>query len=464
MLAMRGVSGSASRSQEFLTGELDMAGQIGATNVDIQGRYSALGEAPSVSRERALHSGETTALMVRVENEKQGLLSVSATSQRMVLQRGRQLSDAALDHYGVQWARDFGTAHSSFSAEFTDEDSLFGRGAARSPASADASQTLRLAGSYSEVFRRHSIETGLRYRQRNAFRSEGGGLLVPAAGSERLEIFGRGGFQVAPALVLEYGLFTTLQDGSLSFTPRGGWVLQLSPNWQASGSYSQRLETDDPAQADFLPTLHERQEDFTSASDREIQLGVSRSLGQADERISLQATHRRYGDNLRVYFGEDLFDFLENLYFVPGDSLPELQLTVSRRITPSWLAKFESSIASGGGGSVSTTSGRTYENDVRYVLTSLDTEYLPTSTGMFVAFHRLEQGVQPFLVQGQTATSAEMESLEMVVTQDLSVLLELAADWALRLDLEFSRGLDPARPYFSDELRHRILGGIAVKF
>jgi hypothetical protein len=243
-------------------------------------------------------------------------------------------------------------------------------------------------------------------------------------------------------------------------------VIQLSPRWEASGFYSERVQ----AQAgsgdrdDFVPTLRERQDDFAAASTREVQVQVSRALGQADEKLTLSAVHRQFGDNLRVYFGEDLFDFIENVYLVPGDSLPELQVSVSRRITSKVLTRFESSYAVGGGGLVANAAGHSFENDVSYLLTSVDTRFLPTATGVFFAFHRLEQDLLPLAVERGRGTSSELESVEMILTQDLNVILDLAADWSVRFDVEFSRGTDPRRPYLTDASRHRILGGVAVKF
>jgi len=62
-------------------------------------------------------------------------------------------------------------------------------------------------------------------------------------------------------------------------------------------------------------------------------------------------------------------------------------------------------------------------------------------------------------------SEVEVERLQVRVTQDLAFLRELAADWALKLDMELSRG---ASPYDldspDDEIRRRLLGGIAVSF
>jgi hypothetical protein len=324
---------------------------------------------------------------------------------------------------------------------------------------------MRIEGSYSTLLSgRHSLETGLRYRQRDDIfdRSQPGTI----ADSQRVEVFGRAGLQMGSAMFLEYGIYSALQDGSVSLSPRGSLIVQLTKNWQASTSLSQRVQTSNTTSSpDFLQTWVERGEDFTQASSEEYQFALTRQIGAPEDQISLRATHRRFGDNLRLYFSENLFDYSENLYFVPGDALPELQFSLARHLTPKFAARLQTSWASGGGGVVATAGDRSFENAIRYVLTSVDTRYLPTSTGLFIAFHRIEQDLEPlFAASRLAAKGSEFESLEFVVTQDLGVLLDLASAWELHLDVEFSRGTDPLRPYRADEVRSRLLGGLSVKF
>jgi hypothetical protein len=52
----------------------------------------------------------------------------------------------------------------------------------------------------------------------------------------------------------------------------------------------------------------------------------------------------------------------------------------------------------------------------------------------------------------------------LMVNQNLNFLLNLASDWAVQLNMELSRGIDPTTGLASDTIRRRILGGIAVKF
>ena len=123
--------------------------------------------------------------------------------------------------------------------------------------------------------------------------------------------------------------------------------------------------------------------------------------------------------------------------------------------------------AEGGGGVYRAVNNRVFENSVELLSTSVDTSFAATSTGVFVAFHRLEQSLQPYnqVRRRMTPTVAGLERLEVVLHQNLSAILNLPADWAVRLGLELARGasffhsdVDP------DELRRQVMTGVAVRF
>lgn len=457
-------------------GEIGLSGQLGGFNVGLVGTYAALdsdafGGTFKPAR-RSLAEGEASALHLRLEDARDGSLTVSTLSNRMTMLRAGREAPMALDDYQVAWDGSLGSSGRSSihaQAQYTNESAFFGRGWVSTTAVPDASETLQVEGRYATLLGdRHSLEAGVRYRQRDdQYQRQN---LVETLPADRLDVFSRGGWQVAPAMLVEYGLYTTLRDGSVSLTPRGGFVLQLGPRWQAATRVSHRLDTDQGAAADFSPILLANRDDFSNAVSDEAQLIVTRTLGEEDETISLTASHRRLGDRLRLYFSENFFDYLQNVYLVEGDSLPEVQFAVSRRLTDDLHTRFESSFASGGGGTV-LADRREFSNEVEYFVTSLDTLYSPTSTGLFLAFHRLEQQLQPVSAGARGVRAAvepmQIESLEMVLTQNLNILVDLAADWAVRLDLELSRGNSPL---FSngagveDEIRRRFLGGIAIRF
>jgi hypothetical protein len=199
-----------------------------------------------------------------------------------------------------------------------------------------------------------------------------------------------------------------------------------------------------------------------------VSLGRKPAKNDSDGSVTLSATQRKVGDTLRLYFSDQAFDQLESLYLVRGDQLPELRLQASKHITPRIVTTLDSSIAEGGGGVFLAADHRPYENQVRYMVASLDTQFLSSSTGVFLAFHRLSQELQPLGPLGAPGTIApgmELERVRLMLTQDLKLLFDLASSWAVQLDMEVSRV--PASSLTSStgsELRHRLMGGIAVKF
>ena len=104
-----------------------------------------------------------------------------------------------------------------------------------------------------------------------------------------------------------------------------------------------------------------------------------------------------------------------------------------------------------------------YENEVRYLVTSVDTRFEETDTGLYFAFHRLEQELTP-LIGTQVASGSDiaLERLQVGISQDLGFLSRMASDLAVHLDVELSRG--GASQELADELRKRITGGLAITF
>jgi len=243
-------------------------------------------------------------------------------------------------------------------------------------------------------------------------------------------------------------------------------VLRLGQNWQASTSLSHTVhQQDDMVLSDFTPT-HIQDQEGCSHEESCYELMLSRKSGAGnDGSMSIGAVHRRFGDTLRLYFNDDFFNQLESLYLVRGDSLPELKFSLTRRLSRSILTRLESNLASGGGGILLAEDANSYENAVRYLVTSLDTRFENTSTGVFFAFHHLEQELDPLDSLSQVAHQMELDRLQLVLTQDLNVLHRLASDLALHLNMELSRGAAPGSSvYDEEELRKRVTGGVAVRF
>jgi len=472
MLALTGVDQIATAEGQVFGGQVGIQGQLGELQIDLTGNYRQLqSRAPAPTAT----VGQTSGLSLNLANGDDTQVTLTSLSNRM--DGLRPAADSVdFEHYRVSVSQNHGErARTELSAQYTDE-SNFHRHGLRDPAGIpQASRVFRLAGSYArQIGDGTTFETGMRYWQReyDAVGGEAMRTLSPLfpAGDERMDFYGRGGTRLQPTVLVEYGLYTRLTDGSLSLAPRGGLVVNLGSAWQATTTVSHRVETGVPIY-DFLPTLQQRNDDCADSEAYCYRLLFTRSGKDEEESVTFGAVHREYAETLRLYFSDDFFDRLESLYLVPGDRLPEVQFALTRKLAPKILARLEGNLATGGGGIFYATEQReAFENEVRYLVTSLDTRFQSSSTGVFLAFHHLQQQLNPLTASfaaapGTPPQAMELDRLQLMLTQDLNVLLNLTRNWAVHLNMELSRGSD----FFDgldhdEELRKRILGGIAIKF
>jgi hypothetical protein len=472
MLALTGVDQIA--GGQISGGAVGLTGYVGDTHLVLNGKFFQLTSDPFQSANSNLGTGTGQASSVSFDLDRDhgnSRINITSLNNRMMT-RSESGGPSPIDfeHYGVAWSQAVGdSGHSEVSAHYTAENN-FHRQALIDPLGIpEMSRSWRIEGAYTEAFSdTNTLQAGLRYREREFGTGDDPSRQGKAAERQALssvDLFSRGGVRVEPAVLMEYGLYSTLSDGSLALTPQGGMVLQLGSAWQLETTAARRVYTAAQTAPDFLPTLFEQRDLCEQGSLACYQMNLSRKDGD-DNTFTFGAVHRTIGDTLRLYFSDDFFDRLESLYLVRGDKLPEVHVAMRHKIAPKVVTKLESSIAAGGGGTFFAADGRPYENRVRYMVASLDTQFLATSTGVFVAFHRLQQQLDPALGSSGPATAQmEYQRLQLMVSQNLNVLLNLASDWAVQLNMELSRGATLAGdPTSGDSLRRRILGGIAVKF
>lgn len=472
MQAITGVDQIAAATQSQLTGaRVGIESRVGSVKLGLRGDYMQLDPGDGLDRRPhgpAATSGATSTLSLEMASAEGTQVELTSLSNRMAA-GGGDPAPVDFEHYGVKVSQAIGHAgRSDFTAQYTSQLNFHRQGLSDPAEIPESSTSWRFEGSYTqELSERSTFQTGIRYRELDALEL---GDSDPALGSrEQIDVFGRGGLRVMPAVLMEYGLYTTLRDGSVSLIPRGGVVLQLSPTWQASALASHQVhQSDDPLLGnDFVPAFYgdagacEQNEEYC------YQLVFTHQTSDTDN-LSFGAIHREFSDTRRLYFSDDLFDRMESIYLVPGDRVPELQFATSRQLTPTILARFQTSAGEGGGGLFYAADRAAYENRVSYLVTSLDTHFQTTSTGLFLAFHQLDQDLQAIDAVGPTETvdpTYEAQRLQLIVTQNLNILLDLAADWALQLNMEVSR-VSSTYPGDRDDgdLRKRLLGGIAIRF
>lgn len=472
MEAMTGVEQVASVGEALLAGgQVGVEGHMGALRVGLSGDYWRLGPAGTYSE--AETGGQMRQLALQLEGGP-AEMSLSTRSQRLA---GADDEPVDFEVHRLSWTQELGSdSRAHLAAQYSSQANYYGQHLLAPVEIPRQSSSWAVEGTYTrDATDRASFQGGFRYRDRNvgvaALQTFGDG--DPRLQEERLDLFGRSGLRVRPAVLVEYGLYTTLRDGSLSLAPQGGLVLQLGDAWQASTLVSHKITTDDAAgPRDFIPAFYHESSGCTQGEESCYKLLLTRQRPGEESSFSLGAVHREIGETLRLFFNDDFFNHLESLYLVRGDELPELELGMTRRVAPKLLARIESNVGSGGGGIFYATDQSQYENSVRYLVTSLDTHYQGTATGLFISFHHLEQSLEalsgPAAREGDDPPpQLQLQRLQLMLTQDLNILLDLAADWAVKLNMEMSRGsvlFSPERLGQDDELRRRILGGFAVRF
>ncbi len=445
------------------TAEVGLRGEVGGMEVGIDGRYEQLVPA-SGSGEDALPDGQVRSVAVHLESPHSSKLSLLSSRGYLASLRKGEMEPVNLEHYQLRWSGPTGSkGTSAFSAQFIEENNYHLAGWIDPADIPESSRTWNFEGSYHRALgERTSLETGLIYRQR-----DGGDPSLPHSDGSRdesVDVFGLASSQIQPRVLVEYGLFSSANDGGLSLMPRGGLVVQLGADWRARTSVSRRVDRgdEDAIHQGFNTAFFGDHSTCQRAGEACYEVTLERGE-EGRESLSIGAIHREYAETLRVYFNNDFFNRLESLFLVRGDSLPELQFRMVRHIAPKVLARLESNIASGGGGIFYATDNLAYENQVRYLVTSLDTRFQQTSTGVFVAFHHLEQTLNSLREKADNP-ELEVERLQVMLTQDLSVLADMAANWAVRVNMELSRGSTPFTLTPSGEMRKKLTGGISVSF
>lgn len=477
MQAMAGIHQGADQAESQMSGgRLELDGQLGSARVAFDGYYLKMDPA-SQRGAVAGQSGHQSALTLNVSGGGNSQVSVASRSSRLsALEVADSEDPMDFEQLAVTWRTPLGNkGESQITAQYTEESNFYSSGWIEPAEIPDASKTLNIQGSYSTTIGAEStFQTLLRYRERErSFLSKASPFAASLDSDgrfaeESLELTGRGGWRLQPTVLVEYGLTSRLHDGSLSFTPHGGLVFQVGDLWQAAAEASHRVEFDEETLfQDFVPALFHEAGACDQAEAACYRVSIQRTSADEDSRLSFGAAQKEYGETLRVFFSEDFFNHLESLFLVRGDRLPELQFAFSHRIKPSVLTTLESNLASGGGGLVLSPADEPFENQLQYLVTTLDTQFQTTSTGVLLAFHHLRQQLRPTSEHQPSRPEMQVDRLQVRVTQDLGFLMDLASDWAVHLNMELSRGsafLGENAFDGDDELRQRFLGGLAVRF
>ncbi len=470
MSAVRGIQDIATfGSAEVSGGNLALRTNIGEVELGIEGQFRTL-QAASSQLTSPDTLGRTSNLVLAINSDD---TAVTVSGQRNQLESSAFGHSSSLatdafgfERYGVGWSQQIGRGQSRVDARFTSELNPHVDERIATLGLAGESSQWQVAGSYEQPIRkRASLRTGVSYRQQ-AVRSSSYDPLSSLP-SERIDAFGLGSQEVSSRVMVQYGLYTSFEDGEVSFSPHAGVVFQVTDQWSLEGAARERLSNPENLHSPYrhiTPAYHAESTDCGVAESFCYRFGATRELESGTE-VRIGALHREFSETLRLYFAEDLYTQLESMLLVPGDVLPEVQFSLSQRFGQKLLANFHSSVATGGGGQMSLDEG-TYENRIGYLVTTVDTHWEPTQTGVLVSFQRMEQTFDPLSGQGELpGTALDLDRYQIQLTQEIGALLGLATDWSVSLDMQLSRGNLPwGKAGDQEETRKQVVGGLAVRF
>lgn len=450
--------------------EIDLHGSFGALDLQLEGEFqnfvSGLADGIAATGEEPL-SGRSAAFHFGLSGQNAGRLGITGRTHEMLGVAGGGVDPLDFSHYRIDYTREFDAERSTdLAAQFVDEAGLLSNSRLAPRSLPLASRTWSLQGSYSQPLgTNHRIRAGMRYREAQQFSSS---LVAPSARDSYLDVWSNGEIDVNSTMVVQYGLFSTMSDGSVSLTPRGGLMLHLSPSWRASALASHRFvaSDEDPLARDFVPLFFVGavgcEDADTSCYEVQLMRGIEEQSG-----LRIRGSWRQFDRTVRLFLREDFALNPEGIFFVPGDELPEAQATVHKKLGSNVAATWTTSYAAGGGGTYRAVNRRRYVNEVEYYTTSFTAQILPSSTGIYLAFQRVEQALEPVQSSRRRlpSTGARLDRLELALSQDLSAIFDFASRWAVRIAMELVRGgtvLAPAED--EDALRRGLSTSVAIRF
>ncbi|MFP5287497.1 MAG: carboxypeptidase regulatory-like domain-containing protein [Thermoanaerobaculia bacterium] len=292
-------------------------GKVGNTQVGFHGQFVELNGSAFRPGSGPAAGGQTRSLSFNLEHGDGSQIRVISFNNRMTPRAESGDSPVGIEHHQVSYTQEVGeNGRFESTAHYTTESNFHRQGGIEPLDIPEMSRTWRIEGAYTTALGdRGTLQSGLRYRERQfgLSGSEQSGQTAENPALASIDLFSRGGVRLQPAFLVQYGLYSTVSDGSLSLTPQGGFVLQMSPEWQMEASASRRVYEDVPARPDFVTTLFEQNDLCEQGSESCYEVRFSRETSD-DNVFSFGAVHRMVGDTLRLYFSEDFFDRLQSLY------------------------------------------------------------------------------------------------------------------------------------------------------
>ncbi|MFN2442093.1 MAG: carboxypeptidase-like regulatory domain-containing protein [Thermoanaerobaculia bacterium] len=259
----------------------------------------------------------------------------------------------------------------------------------------------------------------------------------------------RGSYELTPALVVKYGLNSRLTDYGTEWQPESGLLIRFTPasSILLSGSYKvQDLD---------LPTAHPSiiflDQTWSLAPKYSYAIGFTSGTSEVS-RFTAGASIAEIDSVLRLVFDESFQDFWDALHFAPGDVYQTMNVGLQKQLGESVALD----LAAQAGEASGTLPAKA---DKHFMTGSLRTVYIPSGTGVHLAWRYIEQPTE--LTGGPPQESERFN-------------LRLAQSLGLPLGLRVLIGVDLARarnswvladgPSSEEGYQRRIVGGLSLAF
>lgn len=259
----------------------------------------------------------------------------------------------------------------------------------------------------------------------------------------------RGSYELTPALVVKYGLNSRLTDHGTEWHPESGLLIRLTPasSVLVSGSYKMQ-DLDLPMAHPSIIFL-----DQTWSLAPKYSYAIGFTSGTTDvSRFTAGASIAEIDSVLRLVFDESFQDFWDALHFEPGDVYQTMNVGLQKQLGESVALD----LAAQAGEASGTLAAK---GDKHFMTGSLRTVYIPSGTGVHLAWRYIEQ---PAELTGGSPQESERFNLR------------LAQSLGLPLGLRILVGVDLARarnswvladgPSSEEGYQRRIVGGLSLAF
>jgi hypothetical protein len=432
MMSMTGVAAQASRPS-FAQTALDVQSRIGDTwQIGIRGDIARFDD--PTDNEFGSAAAESSVMSMELRSSPKESYRVAST--RTWWRYRRPVDEPAPRDAGVR-SHNFEWEHgdSRVQVRYFAHDNVI-RAAAPS-----GSNLIEIAGDTPIIqTRRSDLGVTLRVRQ-ESIRSGSAAVLRTA------DVAANGSLEVAPALVVHYGMASRLGVDRSELAPSSGFSWRIGKETSLIGSVSYKVY--DNAASANLPSLIVWSNDLSDLPRYSYSFGIVSSRDESNQ-LSAIATVSATDTPLRIVFNDPFQQFWDGLYVDSGDVRRDLRLAYRRQ--------FGEVLAIDVATTAGTASPRAQGQLQKvYVTGDVQTFFRPTRTSLVVSYREIQQP--------QPNHGGEYHSER--------VNLRMAQSLYLPIDVRLLVGIEMVRaensPFLLDTLLHedgakKYIGGLALNF